>query len=523
MTRTGQSFPKITVAMPAYNAERYISESIESVLRQDFLDLELIVYDDGSKGGSYKIAQKYARQDKRVRVYRSADNRGVAYARNKILALARGEYIAPHDADDIMLAGRLKTPAEFLDKHPDTGVVFGKALIFRNQNRSLIGCKKPSLWIRGKAVIPETSQKVSGFRWFAHGSSMFRRKLAIRVGGYDSSLRVNEDMDLFWRLCSKTEFYFINRFFYAYRLQPHSLTYNQSVSNLQCLQRRYFRVPEKNGKSQPGTYKFLFRFYGWTVNVVTSTPEYLDALRVYLPRVNQNVRATNRPKGKRVTISIEPFQGGSPNNIRIGPVSWRAYKKTGHCYILNRKKKRVETFVDTKRKFSKKDIYEYAFLYSFNHWISSKGEFLIKGKLVFKGRRGVLVICAREKDPLFTAFLNKGFKSNMEVHTSLVLKNQKILGICGSQDKYCHIERCLFPKPKTSGAAFLREMAGEQVLGSLISDPWFSMNWQRNEWKANFNKHMELFTYIARTVQSFEMHYNPASLSETGQLVEALF
>ena len=114
------SVPKVTVMMPVYNAAPYLAESIESVLRQDFPSFELVIYDDGSKDQSFEIAKRY-RRDSRVRLFHSRENRGVAYARNRILKLARGKYIAPHDADDMMLSGKLKRQVDLFERDPRLG------------------------------------------------------------------------------------------------------------------------------------------------------------------------------------------------------------------------------------------------------------------------------------------------------------------------------------------------------------------------------------------------------------------
>lgn len=93
--------PLVSVIMPAYNAELYIEEAIHSVLNQTVTDLELIVIDDYSTDGCHELAQEFAERDSRVTVLRNEVNSGVAVTRNRGIDLAKGEYIAFIDSDDV--------------------------------------------------------------------------------------------------------------------------------------------------------------------------------------------------------------------------------------------------------------------------------------------------------------------------------------------------------------------------------------------------------------------------------------
>lgn len=100
--------PKVSVIMPVYNRERYLSQAIESVLNQTYQDFELIVVDDGSTDRSPEIIRKYAERDKRVRCAFHEKNRGVSAARNTALDMAKGEWIAVIDSDDAWHPERLE-------------------------------------------------------------------------------------------------------------------------------------------------------------------------------------------------------------------------------------------------------------------------------------------------------------------------------------------------------------------------------------------------------------------------------
>lgn len=100
--------------MPAHNAERFIEESIESVIQQTYPSWELIVVDDGSRDGTHEIANAFAGRDSRIQVYRHDKARGPALARNSALEIAKGQFVAFLDSDDVWLKDKLLTQVELM-------------------------------------------------------------------------------------------------------------------------------------------------------------------------------------------------------------------------------------------------------------------------------------------------------------------------------------------------------------------------------------------------------------------------
>lgn len=105
--------------MTGYNEERFLDESIRSILNQTLQDFEFIIVDDGSTDGSLSILNKYAQQDKRIKLIHNTQNIGITKSLNRALRIARGEYLARMDADDISLPNRLKIQVGFLDKNKE--------------------------------------------------------------------------------------------------------------------------------------------------------------------------------------------------------------------------------------------------------------------------------------------------------------------------------------------------------------------------------------------------------------------
>jgi glycosyltransferase involved in cell wall biosynthesis len=134
------SMPKVSVIIPIYNAEQYISETIRSVLDQTFQDFELLAVDDGSPDKSVEVCQQFT--DPRIKIIRQA-NRGLSGARNTGIRHAEGEYIAFLDADDIWRPQKLEKHVEHLESRPLVGISFSYSA-FINEFGALTGlCQKP--------------------------------------------------------------------------------------------------------------------------------------------------------------------------------------------------------------------------------------------------------------------------------------------------------------------------------------------------------------------------------------------
>lgn len=115
--------PLVSVVMPAYNAEKYIEFAIESVLRQTYANLELIIIEDCSTDNTYQVIQNY--QDKRIKILKNDRNMGIAYSTNKGIGASQGEYIALLDDDDIAVENRLEMQVKYLRQHREIDILGG--------------------------------------------------------------------------------------------------------------------------------------------------------------------------------------------------------------------------------------------------------------------------------------------------------------------------------------------------------------------------------------------------------------
>jgi glycosyltransferase involved in cell wall biosynthesis len=184
--------------MPAYNATSYLDESIESILGQTFRNFEFIIINDGSTDATASILGRYAARDSRIRVYHQ-ENQGMIAALNRGCRLARGEYIARMDADDVSFPQRLEKQLEYIERHPHIGVL-GTWIYNIDQNGSL-----------KKAWRPPTYPKLLKWTNFfgvcvSHSSVLMRREVLERLSFYRPEAVHGEDVDLWLRASSITEF-----------------------------------------------------------------------------------------------------------------------------------------------------------------------------------------------------------------------------------------------------------------------------------------------------------------------------
>ncbi|HFU2596679.1 TPA: glycosyltransferase [Campylobacter jejuni] len=120
---TLENSPKISVIMPCYNRESYISQAIESILRQTYVNFEFIIIDDCSTDNTLKIASLYAKKDGRIILVKKFKNSGIVESLNIGLYLAKGKYIARMDDDDISLPQRFEKQIEYMNKNPEIAVL----------------------------------------------------------------------------------------------------------------------------------------------------------------------------------------------------------------------------------------------------------------------------------------------------------------------------------------------------------------------------------------------------------------
>jgi len=184
----------VSVVMSVYNGAPWVGAAVESLLVQTLTDLEVIVIDDGSTDATPDVLASL--RDPRLRVERRT-RQGLTLALNRALALARAPLLARLDADDLALPERLARQREFLQAHPEVGLLGTGAREVDPAGREVAIVRPPV----DDATIRRTLIRANPF---VHSSVVMRRALLERVGGYDPSFPVAQDYDLWMRLARVT-------------------------------------------------------------------------------------------------------------------------------------------------------------------------------------------------------------------------------------------------------------------------------------------------------------------------------
>ncbi len=199
--------PKITVLMPVYNAEKYLRQSLESVLNQQYKDFEFLIVDDGSTDRSVEIIRGY--NDNRIKLIKNRTNRGVIHSLNKGLGLAKGEYIARMDSDDVSLTNRLLTQVKYLDSNPDVSIC-GSWI-------KTLGANDTQIW-----DSPTDNDDIKAMLLFeapiAHPSVMYRKSIKDNLLIYRKGFDHVEDYDLWVRLSDNYKFVNLDKVLLKYRV-----------------------------------------------------------------------------------------------------------------------------------------------------------------------------------------------------------------------------------------------------------------------------------------------------------------
>lgn len=207
------------------NGERHLEGSLRSILEQSVPDFELIVVDDGSTDATPEILSAVQRGDPRVVIVRQ-ENRGLSASLNRGLGLARGDYVARQDADDISLRDRFERQTAFLDAHPAIAAVGSSADVI-DRSGAVVGaltaaCGAPAVR-RGLLALRKTP---------VHGSMMMRKSAVQAAGGYREAFRVCQDYDLWLRLSEQFAMDNVPDVLYQWRLDRDSVYVTRRATQL---------------------------------------------------------------------------------------------------------------------------------------------------------------------------------------------------------------------------------------------------------------------------------------------------
>lgn len=241
--------PKFSVVIPVYNKARFLAETLDSVVKQRFEDIEVLLLDDGSTDNSYEIMESYTR-DPRFRIFQQ-ENRGVSASRNYLIEKASAPYIALLDADDLWHPDYLQLQHQMVQTYPEARVFATASKIKRGNTSQPRSYNLPEgFGAHGLMDYFEGSTLDS----LLHSSTTVLHKEVFReVGNYNEAYRSGEDTDLYVRIGLKYPVVFNKKVLVTYRVVDDGLV----KSSRSVHEKANFEAYEPYEKSNTGLKRFL--------------------------------------------------------------------------------------------------------------------------------------------------------------------------------------------------------------------------------------------------------------------------
>lgn len=230
---------RVSVVIPVHNGERYIGQTIRSVLASDINAFEILVVDDGSHDGSAAVVRDI--KDPRITLLQQSASGGPSRPRNVGITHAQAPYVAFLDADDVVRPDKLSSTIDMLDRTPDAGFAFGEFEHIDAHDRVLeplvLRYKLADCGIKSRSlgdswhIIPqhELERALLQRNFIGTSGVVVRKEILALVGGFDETLIYSEDLDLWFRLAHHCSALYRDTVGHSYRLAPGSLTFAPSI------------------------------------------------------------------------------------------------------------------------------------------------------------------------------------------------------------------------------------------------------------------------------------------------------
>lgn len=233
--------PKVTAIIPCFNREKFIGEAVQSVLDQTYSNIETLVIDDGCTDSSRAVLDTFG---DRIRVleHPGRQNRGQSAGINLALSQSQSDYVAILDSDDRWLPDKIAEQVEYLEAHPDVGLVYGRGEAVDENGRHLFYIHGPD-----HRETSDPHRVLLDCYFLLPNNSLVRRSVFEQVGGFDETLRSAQDHDMAIRVAEVTRLAFVDRMWFQYRRHPDSISRRKA----ELRWRTGFRILEKARSRYP--------------------------------------------------------------------------------------------------------------------------------------------------------------------------------------------------------------------------------------------------------------------------------
>jgi glycosyltransferase involved in cell wall biosynthesis len=317
----------VSVIVPAYNAEKTILETIQSIQNQTFSDFEIVVINDGSRDRTVEILGTI--DDPRLKVF-SYENGGLPVARNRGIEKAIGQFLSFIDADDLWTPDKLAAQLAALEQHPDAGAAYSWTAYIDAESNFLYNGKPVPF---DGNIYPQLLLEC----FIANGSNILvRRECVEAVGQFDPTLKSTEDWDFYLRLAAKYPFALVPKYQILYRRSSGSMTAKVDVMekyNLLVAERAFQAAPVElqhlKNQSLANVYLFMVEIcLGYMHDdegVQKADQKLRKALRLYPPLLRR--RKVQRLLLKIWLLRLFSYQLGATLSHQLGRIFPRAKHK----------------------------------------------------------------------------------------------------------------------------------------------------------------------------------------------------
>ncbi len=249
-----QNCPLVSVIIPAYNMEKLIGKTLKSVIKQTYQNIEIIVIDDGSKDRTTTVVKQLIEQDNRIKLLQQK-NLGVAVARNRGIEIAKGEFIAPIDADDLWYPENLERQVQCIkEANLDVGLVYSWSLDIDENDFPTGGFKVSE--IEGNVYPTLVCNNFLGNA----SCCLMRRNVVEKIGGYSLEFKKQnaqgcEDWDLYLKIAANYQFKVVRDFLVGYRQLKDSMS-----GNYETMTKSHVLLLNHVRNTSPNLPEFLYGF-----------------------------------------------------------------------------------------------------------------------------------------------------------------------------------------------------------------------------------------------------------------------